>query len=90
MTGRDLIVYIMLNKLEDEQVFKDGKLLGFLTEAEAAEIMNVGVATIRAWVEQSKIKGIFIGDAVYIPADFKSTLEVETCRKEYLRRGYSR
>ena len=55
MTGRDLIVYIMLNKLEDEQVFKDGKLLGFLTEAEAAEIMNVGVATIRAWVKQNKI-----------------------------------
>ena len=41
MTGRDLIVYIMLNKLEDEQVFKDGKLLGFLTEAEAAEISDM-------------------------------------------------
>ena len=76
MTGRDLIVYILLNKLEDEPVFKDGRVLGLLTEAEAAEIMNVGVATVKTWIEQGKIKGVYLGNAVDIPADFKSTMEV--------------
>ena len=45
VTGRDLILYILSNNLEDEEVFKDGKLIGFLTAWEAAEKMNVGIAT---------------------------------------------
>jgi hypothetical protein len=44
MTGRDLIVYILQNNLENEPVFKDGKFIGFMTEGEAAEKFDVGVA----------------------------------------------
>ena len=36
MTGRDLIIYILENNLENEPVYKDGRLLGFLTVTEAA------------------------------------------------------
>lgn len=39
MTGRDLILYILENHLEDEQVFEEGNLLGFITIIEAAEKM---------------------------------------------------
>jgi len=69
MTGRDLIVYILSNSLENEQVFKDGKFIGFMTAGEAAAKMNVGVPTICVWVSQKKLDGIQIGDTLYIPAN---------------------
>lgn len=66
MTGRDLIMYILANGLEDEPVFKDGKLIGFMTVEEAAAKYNVGVATMRTWVGLGVIDGVKIGDVVYI------------------------
>ena len=69
MTGRDLIVYILSNNLEDEPVFKDGKFIGFLTAGEAAEKLDVGVATIWALMAQQRLSGIQIGDVLYIPAN---------------------
>lgn len=47
MTGRDLILYILTNGLEDKPIYEDGKILGFLTATEAAEKFNVGLATIK-------------------------------------------
>lgn len=35
MTGRDLILYILMNNLEDEPVFEEGKFIGFVTDVEA-------------------------------------------------------
>lgn len=67
MTGRDLIVYILANNLEDEQVFKDGKLIGFLTIEQAALKFEVGMATIEALIQLGKLNSIQIGEAVYIP-----------------------
>lgn len=69
MTGRDLIIYILQNHLEDEEVFKDGKLLGFMTETEAAEKFNVGLATIRVWINNDQLQGIRIGEQIYVPID---------------------
>jgi hypothetical protein len=69
MTGKELIMYILANNLENEPVFKDGKLIGFETEGKFAEAMNVGVATVRAWVDTGMIGySIRIGDVNYIPA----------------------
>lgn len=70
MTGRELIVYILANNLEDEPVFKNGKFIGFITAVEAAAKMDVGVATIRTWVEQGRITDVMFCDRVYIPANF--------------------
>lgn len=50
MTGRDLIIYILENHLEDEELFKDGKIPGLLTYEEAAVKFDVGVETIKAGV----------------------------------------
>lgn len=75
MTGRDLIMYILVNKLEDELVFDNGKFVGFITEGEAAERMHVGIATIRAWINQGMLDCIVVGGLVYIPADFRSPLK---------------
>lgn len=70
MTGRDLIIYILQNGLEDEPVFKDGKFIGFMTAIEVAEKMNVGVATIFTWWGHGMIDGVVCGGTLYIPVNF--------------------
>lgn len=70
MTGRDLILYIMKNGLENEPVFKDGKFIGFLTVDEVAAKMSVGTATVNALVHMKRIEGVVVNQGLYIPADF--------------------
>ena len=41
MTGRDLIIFIMENRLEDETIFENGDIPGFMTIDQAAEKWNV-------------------------------------------------
>ena len=65
MTGRDLILYILQNKLEDENVIRNGVFIGFITEEEAAAKFNVGVATIRVWYVYKLIDGIEIGGRLF-------------------------
>ena len=72
MTGRDLIMYILENGLENEPVIKDGRVVGFLTVSEAAARMNVGVETVLVWVKQGRLNGYIIGDIMYIPATSES------------------
>lgn len=78
MTGRELIIYIMENGLEDEPVFKDGSFIGFMTASEAAVKMNVGVATIYVWASQKRLDGVFVGDILHIPADATAPIRNET------------
>ena len=68
MTGRDLILYILANGLEDEPVFEDGKFIGFVTIGEAAEKLGVGIATVSVWISQKRLEGAVVGDTIYIPA----------------------
>ena len=60
MTGRELIIYILDNKLEDT------RLLGLLTVEEAAVKYGVGTATIKGWYDIGLIKGIKVGDKLFI------------------------
>ena len=69
MTGRELIIYILSNGLEDEEIYKDGKVLGFMTDSEAAAKFEVGVSTILLWVQLGMLPGVTIGKEVYIPAN---------------------
>ena len=71
MTGRDLIVYILENKLENEQVFKDGRLLGFYTAAEFASKWDVGEETVRMWVNLGYVDAVIVYDELYIPRNAK-------------------
>ena len=73
MTGRDLILYILENHLEETPVFYDGKFIGFMTESEAAEKWDVGIETIRTWYNLGVLKGVDVCGELYIPA--KATLE---------------
>ena len=66
MTGRELILYILENHLEDEPVFKDGTFVGFVPVSEAAANMGVGPATILALTSQDKLDYIVVGGKHYI------------------------
>jgi hypothetical protein len=69
MTGKELIMYILQNDLENTIVFEDGFFVGFMTEKEAAAKFNVGVATIRAWYNCKWIQGTMIGGSLYFRKD---------------------
>ena len=73
MTGRELIIYILENHLENEQVFEDGRLLGFMTVQEAAVKFGVGIACIEYWFMTDMLPGFKIGDTIYIPVNAKLT-----------------
>ena len=75
MTGRELIIYILENHLEDEDVFKDGKIPGLLTYKEAAVKFGVGVFTIKAWVDCGRLKEIEIYNDKFIPANAELNIE---------------
>ena len=65
MTGRDLIIYILQNHLEDTEILTDNNHM-FLTVEEAAVKYGTGVATIKALVDRNVLKGMKIGDAYIV------------------------
>ena len=67
MTGRDLIIYILQNNLEDEIVIKDGIFLWLMSEEEAAVKFGVGTAQVKAWYVCGMLNGTKIGDRLYFP-----------------------
>lgn len=69
MTGRDLILYILANGLEDEPVFKDGTFIGFENIEAVAARSKVGIATVQTWIRTGHVKTFKIGDVIYIPID---------------------
>lgn len=69
MTGRDLILYILANNLENEPVFKNGKFIGFMSANEVAAKLNVGPATVMTLVGIEQLEGYMIGNELFIRAD---------------------
>lgn len=69
MSGRELIVYILENHLEDEEVFKDGKFVGFLTLEEAAIKLGSGTATVQVLLGMNEIDGIIMAKDTILIAD---------------------
>lgn len=78
MTGKELIIYILSNNLEDEPVVKDGIPIGFMLAEDVAKKMNVGIATVCAWLVQGQLPSVLIGNTFYIPANFESPLKGAT------------
>jgi hypothetical protein len=75
MTGRELILYILENGLENEPVFKDGKFIGFTTPDEVAVKLNVGPATVHAWIHQGRVESEAVREGIYIPVQFTNPFE---------------
>lgn len=82
MTGRDLIIYILENGLEDEPVVKDGKLIGFMSVADVAVAMEVSYPTVLVWVNQGMLDSVHFDNKINIPiSSFQSLLDKKE-RKE--------
>ena len=69
MTGKELILYILQNNLENTIVLDGSTFIGFMTEQEAAVKFNVGTETIRAWYICKTLDGTKIGDSLYFRKD---------------------
>ena len=69
MTGRELIMYILENHLEDKDILSPNNGLSyhiFIREDAAAVECNVGVATIKAWCKQKYLDHVSSGGVIYI------------------------
>ena len=62
MTGRELIIYILQNGLEDKPVFNKGTFIGYMTMEQAAEKMDVGLNTVYTLMTLGKIGYVRIGE----------------------------
>lgn len=69
MTGKELILYILQNNLENTIVLDGCLFVGFMTEQEAAVKFNVGTETVRAWYTCKALDGTKIGDSLYFCKD---------------------
>lgn len=70
MTGREFILYILTNNLENEQLFdKDGTFIGFMTIEEAAVKFGVGSSTVNTWILLGRLRAVMIGNKMYIPVN---------------------
>ena len=77
VTGRDLIIYILKNKLEDEVFFEDERIPGLMTIEEVAVKCNVGVETVKAWYLCGFKRGVMIGDKLYFPVNLDEERRAE-------------
>lgn len=64
MTGKELIMYILQNNLENEVVIENGMFV-LMSEEEAAIRFDVGISTIKAWYTCGMLSGTKIGDRLY-------------------------
>ena len=69
MTGREYIQYILENRLENEEMIKEGKILGFMTKLEAAKKFGVGVSTINTLIYTGRLEAVGLYDSIFIPAN---------------------
>ena len=66
MNGRDLIIYILENHLEDEPILNNGTFIGFVKASDAALKLKIGTAGIDALCSMGKLSGEQIGNEFYI------------------------
>lgn len=66
MTGKDLIMFILQNDLLETEFFTNGKIPGLMTVEEAAVKFDTGPITVRIWFTCGYIRGIVIGEELFI------------------------
>lgn len=71
MTGKELILYILQNNLENEEVVIDDSLIGYLSIKEVAEKLNVGTSTVLAYLRLGWLPYIVINGRFNIPYNFE-------------------
>lgn len=71
MTGRELIIFIMENKLEDVEFDIPEN---YLTVEETAAKYNVGVETVKAWIKFGYLNSVNLKGEQYIPENAEPSI----------------
>lgn len=74
MTCKELIIYILENNLLDEPVFDGERFVGYVTDGDAAEKLNVGPASLDVLLDIYEIECININGIRFIPYDFAEAI----------------
>ena len=69
MNGRELIIYILENGLENEDIFSKEFLKFMPTIERVAVIFKVGTATVDAWIQNDCLQAIEFDGVTYITPD---------------------
>lgn len=82
MKGRDLIIYILKNGLEDKDIISE-EFLSFLPTVEAvAQMFEVGTHTVAAWAIVGELELMTINGTVYVNPDSLDRFAERMARKE--------
>lgn len=89
MTGRDLILYILENHLEDKEI--NAEFLGLMTLEEAAVKLQTGPETVRVLASRNFITPIAVGGTLYILPDqkFQDKIKESVHREIHKEKMYS-
>lgn len=66
MTGREIIMFILENNLENTVIFEDTDIPCFMTLEEAAMKWGVGPYSVETFYKMGKIRGFDAGGKIYI------------------------
>lgn len=80
VTGRDLIVYILENRLEDKPIFENNTFIGFVLAEEVAVSLGVGVETVKTMHKLGFIDGVEINGELLIFANEKAS-KILVCKE---------
>ena len=86
MTGRDLIVYILSNRLENEKISENSLLPmihNYMEDEAVAVALGVGVAPVRVWAKTGKFEKVIEKERnVYVSKDDVIRIMAEYLKKE--------
>ena len=86
MTGRDLIVYILSNRLENEKISENSLLPmihNYMEDEAVAVALGVGVVTVRVWAKTGKFEKVIEKERnVYVSKDDVIRIMAEYLKKE--------
>lgn len=69
MTGKEVILYILQNNLENEVILKDNFFFNCINEKEVAIKFEVGIATVKTWYERGLLPGVKLGNSIFFSRD---------------------
>ena len=82
MSGRELIIYILKNNLEDEELFSEEFWARMPSPMTVAIRFDVGIATVNGWIMDGKLDVIKFNNKTYVTPDSLNKFVEMIGRKE--------
>ena len=82
MDGRELIIYILKNNLEDEKVFSEEFWARMPSPMTVAIKFKVGIATVNAWIADGQLDAIGFNGKTFVTPESLRKFEEKMNHKE--------